>query len=37
LSFRSFEFFIVTAAIYYVLAKATEFGLRLVFRRALRT
>ncbi|KLU25029.1 ABC transporter permease [Caballeronia mineralivorans PML1(12)] len=36
-SFRSFEFFIVTAAIYYVLAKATEFGLRLVFRRALRT
>lgn len=36
-SFRSFEFFIVTAGIYYVLAKATEFGLRMVFHRALRT
>ncbi|WP_250467740.1 amino acid ABC transporter permease [Caballeronia sp. GAFFF2] len=35
-SFRSFEFFIVTAAIYYVLAKGVEFGSRLVFRRALR-
>lgn len=36
-SFRSFEFFIVTAAIYYVLAKGVEFGSRFVFRRALRT
>ncbi|MGF6531763.1 MULTISPECIES: amino acid ABC transporter permease [Paraburkholderia] len=36
-SFRSFEFFLVTAGIYYVLAKAIEFGSKIVFRRALRT
>ncbi|WP_263262442.1 amino acid ABC transporter permease [Pseudomonas sp. RIT-PI-S] len=36
-SFRSFEFFLITALIYYVIAKLIEFGARAVFWRWLRT
>lgn len=36
-SFRSFEFFLITALIYYVIAKLIEFGARVVFWRWLRT
>lgn len=36
-SFRSFEFFLITALIYYVIAKLIEFGVRAVFWRWLRT
>lgn len=35
-SFRSFEFFLITALIYYVMAKFLELGARVVFRRWLR-
>ncbi|WP_213881783.1 amino acid ABC transporter permease [Pseudomonas sp. dw_358] len=35
-SFRSFEFFFITALIYYLLAKFVELGARVVFRRWLR-
>jgi His/Glu/Gln/Arg/opine family amino acid ABC transporter permease subunit len=35
-TFRSFEFFFITALIYYVLAKFMELGARVVFRRWLR-
>jgi len=35
-SFRSFEFFLITALIYYVMAKFIELGARVVFRRWLR-
>jgi hydroxyproline transport system permease protein len=33
LTYRTFEFFIVTAAIYYLLAKGLEYGSRLLFSR----
>lgn len=36
-TFRSFEFFLITALIYYVIAKLIEFGARVVFWRWLRT
>jgi len=36
ISFRSFEFFFVTALIYYLIAKLMELGARVVFRRWLR-
>lgn len=36
-SFRSFEFFLITALIYYVIAKLIEYGARMVFWRWLRT
>lgn len=36
-SFRSFEFFLITAVMYYVLAKLIEFGARGLFWRWLRT
>ena len=35
-TFRTFEFFIVTAAIYYVMAKMIEIAAQIVFARALR-
>ncbi|HEY0286843.1 MAG TPA: amino acid ABC transporter permease [Pseudomonas sp.] len=35
-TFRSFEFFFITALIYYLLAKFIELGARVVFRRWLR-
>ena len=35
-SFRTFEFFIVTAAIYYVIFKVIEIGARLTARRLFR-
>lgn len=36
-SFRSFEFFFITALMYYVIAKLIELGARVVFWRQLRT
>jgi His/Glu/Gln/Arg/opine family amino acid ABC transporter permease subunit len=36
-TFRTFEFFIVTAAIYYVMAKMIEITAQIVFARVLRT
>jgi polar amino acid transport system permease protein len=36
-SFRTFEFFIITAVIYYGIAKAIEFGSRLIFWRLFRS
>ena len=37
LSFRTFEFFLVTAVIYYVIFKAIEIGTRLLARRLFRS
>ncbi len=36
LTYRTFEFFIVTAAMYYVLAKGLEYGSRLLFSRVFK-
>jgi His/Glu/Gln/Arg/opine family amino acid ABC transporter permease subunit len=36
LTYRTFEFFIVTAAMYYLLAKTLEYGSRLLFSRLFR-
>lgn len=36
-SFRTFEFFLVAAAIYFVLSKTVEMSARLIFRRLFRT